>query len=54
MSAIAFDIPDEIHALCDGLGDFLKAEVMSRHEKHHKLLSNGRYTYDETAVIRKR
>ena len=47
MSAIAFDIPDEIRALCDGLGDFLKAEVISRHEKHHKLLSNGRYTYDE-------
>jgi alkylation response protein AidB-like acyl-CoA dehydrogenase len=47
MSSIAFDIPDEIRALCDGLGDFLKAEVISRHEKHHALLSNGRNTYDE-------
>ena len=47
MSSIAFDIPDEIRALCDGLGDFLKAEVIPRHEKHHALLSNGRNTYDE-------
>ena len=47
MSSIAFDIPDEIRALCDGLGDFLKAEVISRHDKHHALLSNGRNTYDE-------
>ena len=47
MSSIAFEIPDEIHALCDGLGAFLKAEVISRHEAHHDLLSNGRHTYDE-------
>ncbi|NQV61566.1 MAG: acyl-CoA/acyl-ACP dehydrogenase [Alphaproteobacteria bacterium] len=47
MSSIAFEIPDEIRALCDGLGDFLKAEVIARHEKHHDLLSNGRNTYDE-------
>ena len=47
MSSIAFDIPDEIRALCDGLEDFLKAEVVARHEKHHALLSNGRNTYDE-------
>jgi acyl-CoA dehydrogenase len=47
MSSIAFEIPDEIRALCDGLGDFLKAEVIARHEGHHDLLSNGRNTYDE-------
>ena len=47
MSSIAFEIPDEIRALCDGLGDFLKAEVIARHERHHDLLSNGRHTYDE-------
>ena len=47
MSSIAFDIPDEIRALCDGLENFLKAEVIARHEKHHALLSSGRNTYDE-------
>jgi acyl-CoA dehydrogenase len=47
MSSIAFDIPDEIRAMCDGLENFLKAEVIARHEKHHDLLSNGRNTYDE-------
>lgn len=47
MSSIAFDIPDEIRALCDGLENFLRAEVFARHEKHHDLLSNGRQTYDE-------
>jgi acyl-CoA dehydrogenase len=47
MSSIAFEIPDEFRALCDGLGDFLKAEVITRHDKHHDLLSNGRHTYDE-------
>lgn len=47
MSSIAFDIPDEIRALCDGLKNFLKAEVIARHEKHHALLSSGRNTYDE-------
>ncbi len=46
MSSIAFEIPDEIRALCDGLGDFLKAEVITRHDKHHDLLANGRNTYD--------
>ena len=47
MSSIAFELPDELRALCDGLGDFLKAEVFSRHDKYHDLLSNGRNTYDE-------
>ena len=47
MSSIAFDIPDEIRALCDGLKNFLKAEVIARHEKHHALLSSGRNTYDK-------
>ena len=47
MSSIAFEIPDEIRGLCDGLENFIKAEVISRHEKNHDLLSNGRKTYDE-------
>ncbi|MDP6069803.1 MAG: acyl-CoA dehydrogenase family protein [Alphaproteobacteria bacterium] len=47
MSAIAFDIPDEIEAVKDGLTGFLDAEVIGRHEKHHELLSNPRHTYGE-------
>ena len=47
MSSIALEIPDEIRGLCDGLENFIKAEVISRHEKNHDLLSNGRKTYDE-------
>ena len=47
MSAIAFEIPEEIRAVRDGLTAFLDAEVIARHEKHHDLLSNPRKTYDE-------
>ena len=47
MSSIALEIPDEIRGLCDGLEKFIKAEVISRHETNHDLLSNGRKTYDE-------
>ena len=47
MSSIAFEIPEDIRGLCEGLEGFLKAEVFTRHEKHHDLLSNGRNTYDE-------
>ncbi|MBT5191376.1 MAG: acyl-CoA/acyl-ACP dehydrogenase, partial [Rhodospirillaceae bacterium] len=47
MSSIAFEIPEEIRGLCDGLENFIKAEVIARHDKHHDLLSNGRNTYDE-------
>ncbi|MDP6690819.1 MAG: acyl-CoA dehydrogenase family protein [Alphaproteobacteria bacterium] len=48
MSSIAFEIPEEIRGICDGLENFIKAEVIARHDKHHDLLSNGRNTYDET------
>ena len=47
MSTIAFDIPDDIRALCDGLTGFLKAEVIARHDRHHELLGNSRRTYGE-------
>ena len=47
MTSIAFEIPDEICSLCDGLEKFIRAEVIGRHEKNHDLLSNGRKTYDE-------
>jgi hypothetical protein len=33
MTAIAFDIPDEIRGILAGLERFLRAEVFARHEK---------------------
>ena len=47
MSAIAFDIPEEIQSVAEGLTAFLDAEVVARHQQHHELLSNARHTYDE-------
>jgi acyl-CoA dehydrogenase len=60
MGGVAFDIPEEIGAVCAGLEAFLKTEVIARHERHHELLSNpqncfgedGAYVPDVTALIR--
>lgn len=47
MPAIAFELPDEVRAVRDGLEAFLKAEVVARHDRHHDLLANPRRTYDD-------
>lgn len=51
MSAVAFQYPDEIQALRDGLAAFIRSEVIPRHEKnaalledeHRKFTDEGRY-----------
>lgn len=60
MTAIAFEYPEEVQALRDGLTAFLKKEVIARHEQHAKILDNerlrytedGRYTPEVIALIR--
>ncbi len=47
MSAIAFELPQEIREARDGVVAFARAEVMSRHEKHRALLDNPRKLYRE-------
>jgi acyl-CoA dehydrogenase len=47
MTAIAFEYPEEIAAMREGLATFIRAEVIPRHEKHHALLENGRRKYTE-------
>lgn len=46
MTAIAFDLPEEIVAIREGIAAFIRAEVIPRHEKHNDLLSNPRLKYD--------
>jgi acyl-CoA dehydrogenase len=60
MAAIAFDIPDEIAAVREGISAFIRAEVVPRHEKNHELLTNphklyapdGRYAPEVVALMR--
>ncbi|MBV8413315.1 MAG: acyl-CoA dehydrogenase [Alphaproteobacteria bacterium] len=60
MAAIAFDIPDEIVAIRDGISAFIRAEVVPRHDKHHALLGDpqrlyapdGRYVTEVVALMR--
>jgi len=60
MTAIAFDIPVEIERITAGLERFLRAEVITRHEKHLELLedpprrygSDARYTPEVVELIR--
>ena len=47
MSAIAFDLPDDIAAVRDGLNAFARAEVIPRHEAHRDLFEDQRRLYDE-------
>ena len=47
MSAIAFDLPEELTAIGDALDRFCQAEVIRRHEQSHALLNNSRNTYRE-------
>lgn len=47
MSAIAFPVPEEIGALADQIEGFIRAEIVPRHERHHRLLSEPRLTFAE-------
>jgi alkylation response protein AidB-like acyl-CoA dehydrogenase len=47
MSAIAFELPQEIREARDGVLAFARAEVMPRHEKHRALLEDTRKLYRE-------
>lgn len=47
MSAIAFELPQEIREARDGVVAFARAEVMPRHEKHRALLEDPRKLYRE-------
>jgi alkylation response protein AidB-like acyl-CoA dehydrogenase len=60
MTAIAFEIPQEVRALRDGIAGFIRAEVVPRHDQHHDLLhdpqrlyaKDGRYVPAVVALIR--
>ena len=45
MTAIAFDIPDELQQIARGLEHFLHAEVIARHDKHAEVLDDPRRRY---------
>ena len=46
MSAIAFDIPEDILAMREGLRAFAEAEILPRHEANHDLFKDQRRLYD--------
>ena len=45
MTAIAFEIPADIARIVAGLEKFVRAEVLTRHEKHAELLDDPRRRY---------
>lgn len=47
MSAIAFELPEEINEVRDGIRAFAMAEVIPRHEANRELLENPRLKYEE-------
>lgn len=47
MSAIAFELPQEIREARDGVVAFSRVEVMPRHERHRALLEDPRKLYRE-------
>lgn len=47
MSAIAWELPEEIRAVREGLLEFARQEVLTRHQKHHALFENPRLLYRE-------
>ena len=56
MSAIAFDIPEDIRAMRDGLRAFAEAEVLPRHEANRDLIGDdpGALEVDMVLVIPRR
>lgn len=47
MSAIAFDIPEDILAMREGLRAFAEAEILPRHEANQDLFEDQRRLYDQ-------
>jgi acyl-CoA dehydrogenase len=47
MAAIAWDLPDDVRDVRDGLMRFARAEVLPRHDKHHDLFEDPRRLYRE-------
>ena len=47
MSAIAFELPEEIKQVRDGIRAFANAEVIPRHEANRELLENPRLKFEE-------
>ena len=47
MAAIAFDIPEDVLAMRDGLRAFAEAEVLPRHQANHDFFEDQRQIYDE-------
>ena len=47
MSAIAWELPEDVRAVRDGLLDFARKEVLPRHEKHRDLFEDPRRLYRE-------
>ncbi len=47
MTAIAFDLPEDVEQIRDGIRAFADAEVIPRHEKNKELLENPRLKFDE-------
>ncbi len=47
MPAIAFEYPEEVRAIRDGLDRFIRAEIIPRHEKHAALLDDERHLYTD-------
>jgi alkylation response protein AidB-like acyl-CoA dehydrogenase len=51
MTAIAFELPDDVLQVRDGIRAFAKAEVIPRHESNRDLLENPRSKYDENGRL---
>ena len=47
MAAIAIPLPEDIEAVRNGLVEFARAEVLSRHATHRGLFENPRRRYRE-------
>jgi len=50
MSAVAFEYPDEIRAVRDGIEAFLHREVFRRHERFHVLLGDSSAKYSSGGI----
>ena len=48
MSGVAFDLPEDVTAVRDGVLRFVESQVAPRLERHHALLEDQRRLYDET------
>lgn len=51
MAAVAFELPDEVKDVVEGLQAFARKEVLPRHEKHRDLLEDDRRKYAEDGRI---